>query len=92
MRHPRTLAVAALAIGSLALAACSASNAPSSDETEPAANGTGTNGEALAIQTSFYPLTFLAERIGGELATVTSLTPAGAEPHDLELSPPRSPT
>ena len=29
----------------------------------------------------------LAEKIGGEHVTVTSLTPAGAEPHDLELSP-----
>jgi len=36
---------------------------------------------------SFYPLQYLAEKIGGEHVTVTSLTPAGAEPHDLELSP-----
>jgi zinc transport system substrate-binding protein len=36
---------------------------------------------------SFYPLQFLAERVAGPDATVTSLTPPGAEPHDLELSP-----
>ena len=36
---------------------------------------------------SFYPLKYLTEQIGGELTSVTSLTPDGAEPHDLELSP-----
>ncbi len=34
-----------------------------------------------------YPLQFVAERVGGDLVTVHSLTPAGAEPHDLELTP-----
>ncbi|MCX6732663.1 MAG: zinc ABC transporter substrate-binding protein [Candidatus Roizmanbacteria bacterium] len=38
----------------------------------------------LKITTSFYPLAFLAERIGGSYVTVTNLTPAGAEPHDFE--------
>ena len=27
------------------------------------------------------------ERVGGDLVAVTNLTAAGAEPHDLELSP-----
>jgi hypothetical protein len=36
---------------------------------------------------SFYPLKYLAEKVGGEHVSVTSLTPDGAEPHDLELSP-----
>jgi hypothetical protein len=36
---------------------------------------------------SFYPLQYLAEKVGGEHVSVTSLTPDGAEPHDLELSP-----
>ncbi|MDR1151578.1 MAG: metal ABC transporter substrate-binding protein, partial [Bifidobacteriaceae bacterium] len=40
-----------------------------------------------SVLASFYPLQFLAERIAGPDATVTSLTPPGAEPHDLELSP-----
>jgi zinc transport system substrate-binding protein len=38
------------------------------------------------VVTAFYPLAFLAERIGGRAAEVTDLTPAGAEPHDLELT------
>lgn len=34
----------------------------------------------------FYPLAWAAERVGGSKVEVTNLTPAGAEPHDLELS------
>jgi zinc transport system substrate-binding protein len=40
-----------------------------------------------SIVAAFYPLQFVAERIGGDLVRVTSLTQPGAEPHDLELSP-----
>ena len=38
------------------------------------------------VVASFYPLYFLASTIGGERATVINLTPAGAEPHDYELT------
>jgi len=38
------------------------------------------------VITSFYPLYFLASTIGGQRATVINLTPAGAEPHDYELT------
>lgn len=41
----------------------------------------------LNIQASFYPLEWIAEQVGGDLVTVSGLTPPGAEPHDLELSP-----
>jgi zinc transport system substrate-binding protein len=34
---------------------------------------------------SFYPLAYAAEIVGG--APVANLTPAGAEPHDIELTP-----
>ena len=74
----RFLAAACAATTALALSACS-STAPSS--TSGAKDGT------LTVMASFYPLQYLAEKIGGEHVTVTSLTPAGAEPHDLELSP-----
>jgi zinc transport system substrate-binding protein len=36
---------------------------------------------------AFYPVAYAAERVGGGRVQVTNLTPAGAEPHDLELSP-----
>ena len=41
----------------------------------------------LPVAAAFYPLQFLAERIGGNAVSVTNLTPPGAEPHDLELRP-----
>jgi zinc transport system substrate-binding protein len=39
------------------------------------------------ITASFYPVAWLAERVGGEHAEVAVLTKPGTEPHDLELSP-----
>ncbi|HEY5187380.1 MAG TPA: metal ABC transporter substrate-binding protein [Actinomycetes bacterium] len=36
--------------------------------------------------TSFYPLQFAAEQIGGNHVAVTNLTRPGAEPHDIELT------
>ncbi|OIO05443.1 hypothetical protein AUJ26_03140 [Candidatus Falkowbacteria bacterium CG1_02_37_21] len=41
----------------------------------------------LRVATSFYPLYFLAQEIGGEQAVVINVTPAGAEPHDYEPTP-----
>ena len=41
----------------------------------------------LNVVTAFYPLLFLAERIGGPQVRVTDLTKPGAEPHDVELNP-----
>ena len=43
-------------------------------------------GEPL-IAASFYPLAWIAEEISGGAIEVVDLTPAGVEPHDLELSP-----
>jgi zinc transport system substrate-binding protein len=42
---------------------------------------------ATDVVAGFYPLAFAAEQVGGAGVEVTNLTPAGAEPHDLELSP-----
>ena len=36
---------------------------------------------------SFYPLAYAAEEVGDGRVEVSNLTPAGAEPHDLEVSP-----
>ena len=38
------------------------------------------------VVVGFYAAQFLAETIGGDQASVTSLTRPGAEPHDLELT------
>ncbi|MGF0117235.1 metal ABC transporter solute-binding protein, Zn/Mn family [Promicromonospora sp. Marseille-Q5078] len=41
----------------------------------------------LEVLASFYPLQYVAEQVGGDLVSVSNLTPPAAEPHDLELSP-----
>ena len=51
------------------------------------AGSPSTTRNELSVVASFYPLQFVAERIGGEAVDVASLTKAGAEPHDLELTP-----
>jgi zinc transport system substrate-binding protein len=42
---------------------------------------------ATRVVAAFYPLAFAAETIGGGAVEVANLTPAGAEPHDVELAP-----
>src|SRR5204863_7644926 len=39
------------------------------------------------VAASFYPLAYAAQRVGDGRVVVSNLTPAGAEPHDLELTP-----
>ena len=38
------------------------------------------------VVVGFYPLAFLAERIGGPDVAITDLTPPGVEPHDIDLT------
>jgi len=40
----------------------------------------------MRVVAAFYPVFEAAQRVGGDLVSVTNLTPAGAEPHDLELN------
>ena len=47
----------------------------------------GRAGAKILVVTSFYPLAEAATRVAGGQAEVVNLTPAGTEPHDLELSP-----
>src|SRR5215212_2631441 len=49
--------------------------------------GPGAAGGRTTIVASFYPLAFAAQEIGGPTVSVENLTPPGAEPHDLEVSP-----
>jgi zinc transport system substrate-binding protein len=43
------------------------------------------SGGKVAVVANFYPIAYAAQRVGGGLVSVRSLTPAGVEPHDLEL-------
>jgi zinc transport system substrate-binding protein len=51
------------------------------------ASGVGEEDGRDRIVASIYPLAYLAERLGGGCVDVTNVTPAGVEPHDLELTP-----
>jgi zinc transport system substrate-binding protein len=69
------LILAALAAAALLTASCGSS---AGDEQRA--------GGGLRVVAGFYPLAWAAEQIAGARADVANLTPAGAEPHDLELS------
>lgn len=75
-------AVAALALAG-SLASCAALSPGSDSTAAPTAAPSG----ALTVSTSFYPIQYLAQAIGGEHVAVTSVTPTNVEPHDFELSP-----
>lgn len=65
-----------------ALAAAVALLVTSCGSSDPAADS-----RRLQVVVGFYPLGYLAQRIGGDLVQTTSLAQPGAEPHDLELRP-----
>ncbi|WBB49606.1 metal ABC transporter substrate-binding protein [Verrucosispora sp. WMMA2044] len=74
---PRALATATAALLALTgVTACSNDDSPA-----------GADPQRVDVVAGFYPLQFLAERIGGDAVAVTSLARPGAEPHDLELNP-----
>jgi zinc transport system substrate-binding protein len=51
------------------------------------ATGCGGGASDDTVVAAFYPLAFAATQVAGPGADVVDLTPPGAEPHDLELSP-----
>jgi zinc transport system substrate-binding protein len=65
----------ALCAAVIAVAACGA------DDDASAGDG------RVAVVAAFAPLTEVVRQVGGDAVDVTDLTPAGAEPHDLELTP-----
>lgn len=76
MRKTRSTVTVLLA--ALALSACT------KDRTADAPDATDDQPKVVA---AFYPLFEAASRVAGDRAAVTNLVSAGAEPHDLELSP-----
>lgn len=67
--------VATISALSVALAGCSSSD------------GIKSSVGKIKVIAGFYPLAFVAEKIGGDHVVVENLTRAGVEPHDLELTP-----
>lgn len=49
-------------------------------------DGAGSADGRTQVVAAFYPLFEAAQRVGGDLVQVHNLTPAGTEPHDLELN------
>ncbi|MET9953969.1 metal ABC transporter substrate-binding protein [Streptomyces sp. NPDC006339] len=74
---PTTAVAGAVALGLVTLSACSGT----SDAADKKSDG------KLDVVASFYPMQYLAEQIGGDRVSVTTLTKPGVEPHDLELKP-----
>ena len=66
---------AAIVATALAAAGCGSGAGPGPTDGRP------------QVVTSFYPLQFATERIGGGALDVSVLTKPGAEPHDLEITP-----
>jgi zinc transport system substrate-binding protein len=71
MGPPRIAAV--LVVCAVLAGACSSSGPRASDG-------------KVGVATSFYPVAFAAEQVGGRRVGVSNLTPVGAEAHDLELT------
>lgn len=44
-------------------------------------------GKKLSVVATFYPLEDFARAVGGDLVSVTTIVPAGAEPHEYEPTP-----
>src|SRR5687768_12456620 len=72
---PRSSPAVVLAAAALALTGCTDGGAA------PASDG------RVEVVAAFYPLEYVAGRIGGDDARVRGLTKPGSEPHDLELTP-----
>jgi zinc transport system substrate-binding protein len=51
------------------------------------ATGSAASAGGTDVVAALYPLAFAAEQVGGTDVAVRNLTAAGAEPHDLELTP-----
>ncbi|GAA0980490.1 High-affinity zinc uptake system protein ZnuA [Nocardioides aquaticus] len=78
-RRLRSLPVlASVALASLTLSSCAAFSDGTASTVE--------DGGTPQVVAAFYPLEYVASRVAGDRADVSSLTAPGQEPHDLELS------
>jgi zinc transport system substrate-binding protein len=68
-------------------AACAVGTAATLFGAVACAGDSGTGDDEVAVIGSFYPMSWVAQRVAGSATSVTTLTKPGAEPHDLELTP-----
>ncbi len=76
-RRPNLVARALVLVagGALVLGACGGGD-----------DGAANSSSQVPVVAAFYPLAEAVRQVGGDAVRVTDLTPAGAEPHDLELT------
>lgn len=70
----------------LTLGACGSSGSGGASGTSATGPGAAAPGKVKVVA-AFYPLAYAAQQVGGDAVAVTTLTPPGVEPHDLELTP-----
>ena len=83
-RLHRVVALGATLMLAAGMSACGALKGESSSDAS--APHTIAPSKTLTVSTSFYPIQYLAEAIGGKLVKVSTVTPSNVEPHDFELS------
>ena len=76
----------------IALACTSGDSAPTPEVSTPTSEVSAPAPEAkvspvLNVVTTIYPVTYFAERVGGDRTTVESLIKAGVDAHDFEPTP-----
>jgi zinc transport system substrate-binding protein len=79
-RRPLLAVVSVVALATLA-------GCGNSDGTASSGSSGSAPADKLDVVTSFYPLQFVTEKVGGDRVKVSTLTAPGVEPHDLELTP-----
>ncbi|MBJ7354978.1 MAG: zinc ABC transporter substrate-binding protein [Thermoleophilaceae bacterium] len=70
------VSMAVVALGAVALAGCGSSSSTSNSD-----------GEALRVVATTPQVADIVKQVGGESVSVTTLLPAGADPHDFEPKP-----
>ena len=86
IRSPHVRRIVALGATLFLTAGMTACSALKSDGSSTSSAHTIAPGKTLTVSTSFYPIQYLAEAIGGNLVKVSTVTPSNVEPHDFELS------
>ena len=86
IRSPHLRRIVALGATLFLTAGMTACSALKSDGSSTSSAHTIAPGKTLTVSTSFYPIQYLAEAIGGDLVKISTVTPSNVEPHDFELS------
>ncbi|MCI6574192.1 MAG: metal ABC transporter substrate-binding protein [Actinomycetaceae bacterium] len=85
-RRSRTRSLSSvIAVGAASVVALASCSTPT--PSGPATGSSSTSDDKISVSASFYPVAWLAEQIGTDAVTVSSVTPANVEPHEFELSP-----